>query len=157
MWVRKELRLKYRLCRYVCTYRYNRSKINGQMKKKGLALPSSIFSFALPALLVLTSLFGSDICSVLFPFSALLRPPLSQNCLGAIPRFPAPLGRLPHPEVWKRAGCTFCRWMGKSHRPILAFGLTKSSVAVDWSLCAGLRGSVAAGLCCRSVAVGRSL
>lgn len=46
---------------------------------------------------------------------------------------------------------------GKSHRRILAFGLTKSSVAVDWSLCAGLRGSVAAGLCCTSVAVAWSL
>lgn len=83
----------------VCMYKYNRSKINGQMKKKGLALPSSISYVALPALLVLTSLSGSDICPVLFPFSALLRLPLSQNCLGAFPRFPAPLGRLPHPEV----------------------------------------------------------
>ena len=122
------------LYRYRCRCR-RMIKINGLMKKKGLALPSSISSFSPPALLLPTFLSGSDICSVLSYFSALPRPPLSQNC-----RLPWALFRF---RNCGRGPDVHLRLHGKSHRRIPAFGRTTSSVAVDWSLCAGLCGSVA--------------
>ena len=70
-------------------------------------------------------------------FPALSRPPLSKNC-----RLPWALFRF---RNCGRGPDIHLRLNGKSHRRILAFGLTTSSVAVDWLLCARLSGSVALG------------
>ena len=159
--VRKKIAAKIQALQVLYRYRYRyrcrcrrRIKINGLMKKKGLALPSSTSSFALPLSCSWPSYPAPTSARSFLIF--LLYPDLRfpKNC-----RLPWALF---HFRNRGRGPDGHLRLHGKSHRRIPAFGLNTSSVAVDWSLCAGLCGSVALDwllrvCCCRLVTVGWSL
>ena len=140
--------LMYRLCR--C-----KSKRKSNDLKEGSAPPSFLSSMTLP---LSWPFFAFDIPSDLSSYHALLRPPLPQNYLGPSVRLPVASAAFPIPELLQV--CIRC-W-DANHPWILALGLTKRSVAVGWSWCAGLCGSVAVGQflwvsCCKSVALSWSL